>query len=759
MNRSLASIAAAAQGVNNKMALLRDAFLIKEVVQAGARALDYAASLGEVAQQVGVTTRELQVYRALGGQVGITQEDMDRGLSKLTVSLGKGALGAKAQGDAFAALGISLRDANGHVLTAGEALPIIAEKLSKITDPAQRAALEISLFGKAGQKLDTILTGGKEGIEEYTKRAEDMGLILSDDLAKAADEAQDRITELNHQLEANIAGAVAKNAGAILGLANALSQLTIGAINFISQYPRLSAALAGAAVGARIAGVPGAVVGAGGGTVAGTLLKRSLDDSNMDLAFRKQRLQGAVKDMRAMQKEAAGGGSVFALKQRSGPTGGNLSGQIKEVQRQTALLNQAIATKAQSNLPPPVPAIGTDLPDFLAGGGGKARGKKGPRDTKDRDLLRFQDDLARANIDLLRAKQDNLVDIDAIAAIDRQMVQIEAKQFEKSVEASVKAGEINAAQGQQLIELNRQAAAEQSISIDRDALASHVRDTLELTLAANDNERDILQAQESLAMSASERRTIALKLLEMDKEEDRLKQQRIIDLAKIGKATAAEAQAAQDRLGKLDQIYATRGEAVNNQTAGPMESFLKSLNLNAAQINEAFQSIEVQGLQSLEDGIFDAITGAKSLGDAFKNVANSIISDLIRIAIQQSVIRPLGNALGSLFKISGPALGSAGGSGGLKVPGFADGTDFAPGGLALVGERGPEMVRLPRGSQVIPNHMLQASGGQSINLTVNAPGATMETVSLIRRELANAAPTIVAAASNMTTRNLSRQRL
>ena len=36
------------------------------------------------------------------------------------------------------------------------------------------------------------------------------------------------------------------------------------------------------------------------------------------------------------------------------------------------------------------------------------------------------------------------------------------------------------------------------------------------------------------------------------------------------------------------------------------------------------------------------------------------------------------------------------------IPGFAKGTDYAPGGLALVGEEGPELVNLPRGAQVIP---------------------------------------------------------
>ena len=36
------------------------------------------------------------------------------------------------------------------------------------------------------------------------------------------------------------------------------------------------------------------------------------------------------------------------------------------------------------------------------------------------------------------------------------------------------------------------------------------------------------------------------------------------------------------------------------------------------------------------------------------------------------------------------------------VPGYATGTNFAPGGMALVGEEGPELVDLPRGSRVSP---------------------------------------------------------
>jgi tape measure domain-containing protein len=61
----------------------------------------------------------------------------------------------------------------------------------------------------------------------------------------------------------------------------------------------------------------------------------------------------------------------------------------------------------------------------------------------------------------------------------------------------------------------------------------------------------------------------------------------------------------------------------------------------------------------------------------------------------------IGNALVALLEggING-ALSGLPGSPKIHLPRFARGTNFAPGGLALVGEEGPELVNLPRGSQV-----------------------------------------------------------
>lgn len=73
-------------------------------------------------------------------------------------------------------------------------------------------------------------------------------------------------------------------------------------------------------------------------------------------------------------------------------------------------------------------------------------------------------------------------------------------------------------------------------------------------------------------------------------------------------------------------------------------------------------------------------------------------------SIVSGVGRSIGNAIIGLIEgsING-ALAGLPGSPHISIPRFATGTNYAPGGMAWVGERGPELVNLPRGSQVYTN--------------------------------------------------------
>ena len=78
------------------------------------------------------------------------------------------------------------------------------------------------------------------------------------------------------------------------------------------------------------------------------------------------------------------------------------------------------------------------------------------------------------------------------------------------------------------------------------------------------------------------------------------------------------------------------------------------------------------------------------------------------------------------FDIVGDAWDAIKGSIKGMFTGYADGTYNHPGGYALVGERGPEILRLPTGSQVYPTGVSQSmmqyarGGGDTYNITIDA---------------------------------------
>lgn len=191
--------------------------------------------------------------------------------------------------------------------------------------------------------------------------------------------------------------------------------------------------------------------------------------------------------------------------------------------------------------------------------------------------------------------------------------------------------------------------------------------------------------------------------------------------AGLANTEVTAAQAAEiERLAVNFEAVRAASEAAN----GPLRTFARE----AADTNKNLQEAAVGGLRSFEDGLVSIVNGTATAKDAFRSMANSIISDLARIAIRQSITGPLAGLLGGSL---GGIFGGAGGvlPGGLPL-GFggighnAAGTDNWRGGLTTINERGPEIVDLPKGSRIIPNSLAKnmRGGGQTITVTiVNSP--------------------------------------
>src|SRR6266487_4510893 len=126
----------------------------------------------------------------------------------------------------------------------------------------------------------------------------------------------------------------------------------------------------------------------------------------------------------------------------------------------------------------------------------------------------------------------------------------------------------------------------------------------------------------------------------------------------------------------------------------------------------------------------DAVVGyvqqlGSQLGANFSRIATqavvwgaNFISGLISGI--ESMAGNMENVIGGMFSNLGSdvhnALHNAG------IPGFASGTSSAPGGISWVGERGPELMYIPRGAQIIPSNQTgSATAGGQQQIIVQSP--------------------------------------
>jgi hypothetical protein len=154
-----------------------------------------------------------------------------------------------------------------------------------------------------------------------------------------------------------------------------------------------------------------------------------------------------------------------------------------------------------------------------------------------------------------------------------------------------------------------------------------------------------LQLQSDTARTAKERRKLELEILAATQKrareelEERIRQ----DKERQGGPTFDHDQARD----QLERVQAAQRDRVKRDTQGPLERWREGTIKTTEEMNEALEEVAVKGLEGLEDGLLDVITGTKDAGEAFRDLANSIIRDLARIAIQQAIMKPIGDWLSS----------------------------------------------------------------------------------------------------------------
>jgi hypothetical protein len=160
------------------------------VVMSVRKAVDAMDDLSKAAQKTGTSADELAKLQFAAKLSDVSSESLQKSLNKLNMAIVQ--IGPKAKGAAGALREIGVSAGSGTL----DAMMKVADQFATMPDGAQKSALAIQLFGKAGAEMIPLLNGGSAAIKQAADEAERMGLVIDGTTARAAEEFNDNLTRL-----------------------------------------------------------------------------------------------------------------------------------------------------------------------------------------------------------------------------------------------------------------------------------------------------------------------------------------------------------------------------------------------------------------------------------------------------------------------------------------------------------------------------------------------------------------------------------
>nr|WP_277022268.1 phage tail tape measure protein [Paracoccus hibiscisoli] len=179
-------------------------------------------------------------------------------------------------------------------------------------------------------------------------------------------------------------------------------------------------------------------------------------------------------------------------------------------------------------------------------------------------------------------------------------------------------------------------------------------------------------------------------------------------------------------------------DAVTGLASGVRDWFTDDLEIQSP--SRVFHQFGLWITQGLSEGIEEGEEDAKQKIEKMADGLSRVMTDALNGGSLGDGLRGLA---ASFFGDKATSFFKSGFTGFLSmIPGFATGTNYAPGGLTRVNELGGEIINLPRGSQVIPHDLSKAAmQSQAANITY-APtinigdGVSRESFAMLQAQLA-----------------------
>jgi len=149
--------------------------------------------------RTGFGTESLSKLKYAADQSGSSLDDVEKSAKRLAAVMLDADQGLKTANDSFKEIGLTTKDLQG--MRPEDQFLKVANAVARVEDPMKKAAVAQELFGRAGTKLLPLLAEGEQGMEALMNRADELGIVWTEDAANAAVKFGDALDDLKKSVQ------------------------------------------------------------------------------------------------------------------------------------------------------------------------------------------------------------------------------------------------------------------------------------------------------------------------------------------------------------------------------------------------------------------------------------------------------------------------------------------------------------------------------------------------------------------------------
>lgn len=667
---------------------------------------------------------ELSVSRIIELQAALQASGGDAAMASKFVtefykSIDEAAQGSDKTQEALGKLGVSLRDIGSK--STADLLDQTVKGFENITDPAQRTALAIQLFGKSMAGVNPAELASKmdelRGKFEQQTNAVNQAAELNDNFAEAMNNVRlafltitaplvefvNNISKSKAEMETLITllkslavviaaafaftgfglvvraiGTIGRGVGSLVGLFTNVGSTITRVFGANSTAMKILRGVGGLVSG--IAAGLAAAVGLGGGGPVG-----SPDDQSAAETARLNRLNASLVPAATTVRPVEVGKELTSqLNSVQSLADGYRRAAQANMDRLTTEVELLGKTKEEQEIIKGTADINKRYADQTAALEEKKKGAKGAT-------------LALINKEIANLEQLRISELDVFNITREQTAQYARQQQE--IKNIIDLMEQQAEYSREIAEFQNQ---QQQAVLSAYELVRAQTESLQLT-----GQRE--QLEKSIQNLRGNEQTTARELFDLENE----RKKQLEAIRKIQNLPFEGVGGMKQRLQEINDLYDARKLKIE-ETAAATKAEQDSFAYGWTQAGEKFRNniktdaeYAAQQMSNFTKGFEDAFVKFVQTGKlSFKDLANSMIADFARIQAQKLFSSFMGGGGGGGF--FGSLFGGIG-----KIFGFANGGIPPVGQPSIVGERGPELFVPQSAGRIIPNDKLGGMGGQT----------------------------------------------